>query len=353
MDERLAPYCEAIRAAAEAGQALRITGAGTKEFLCADPGGRVLDMRPLSGIIDYEPTELVVTARAGTPLSEIDRELRSHAQIFAFEPPRFGGDPTAGGMVAAGLSGPRRASAGALRDYVLGVTVIDGSARVMHFGGRVMKNVAGFDVSRLIAGSFGILGVIAAVSLRVVPRPETDLTLAFELDAATAIGSFGRWCRLPLPVSGSAWYQGRAFLRLSGASAAVQAARRSLGGTELDAATADAFWASIRDHDHPFLKPRSALWRLSVPATAPMLDLPGEQLVEWGGALRWLRSEASATVIADAVRQVGGSAALWHGSDGIAPRPSLDPASLAIHRRLKQAFDPRGILNPGRLIPGL
>jgi len=195
--------------------------------------------------------------------------------------------------------------------------------------------------------------VIAAVSLRVVPRPETELTLSFELDAAAAIKSFARWCRLPLPVSGSTWYDGWAYLRLSGAHVAVQAARHSLGGTALDAAAADRFWTSICDHQHAFLQTREALWRLSVPATAPLLDVPGEQLIEWGGALRWLRSDATATVVADAARSVGGSAALWHASGGAASRPSLDPASLAIHRRLKQAFDPRGILNPGQLIPGL
>ena len=353
MNERLAPYCDVIRAAAETRQALRIAGAGTKDFLCANATGRLLDMRPLAGVIDYEPTELVVTARAGTPLSEIDRLLESHAQTFAFEPPRFGGDPTIGGMVAAGLSGPRRASAGALRDFVLGVTVIDGLSQVLHFGGRVMKNVAGFDVSRLMAGSCGILGVIADVSLRVVPQPEVEVTLTFEFGAADAIAAFNRWSRLPLPVSATAWHQGRASLRLSGADVAVRAAQRSLGGTELDRGVAESFWASIRDHGHAFLAPRRPLWRLSVPPTAPMLPVPGELLIEWGGGLRWLRSDAPVTAIEEVACSVGGSAALWHADGNAGPRSLLDPTSLAIHRRLKQAYDPRGILNPGRLIPGL
>ena len=353
MDELLVPYCEAIREAVSAGTALRIRGGGTKDFLGRHPDGAVLDMRPLAGIVDYEPTELVVTARGGTSLAAVERELTAQGQFFAFEPPRFGGDPTIGGMVAAGLSGPRRASSGALRDYVLGATVVDGTSRVLRFGGSVMKNVAGFDVSRLMAGSCGILGVIVDVSLRVMPRPEVEHTLTFDLGAAEAIAAFNRWSRLPFPLSGTTWFDGRASVRLSGAEAAVRTACRTLGGTALGCDEARAHWTSVRDHTHVFLAPRVPLWRLSVPSTAPTLPLSGSLLIEWNGALRWLRSDAPAQDVHAAVRAVGGSASLWHAADDAGATIALDPTSLAIHRRLKQSFDPSGILNPGRLIDGL
>ncbi len=315
--------------------------------------GELLDTRPLAGVVDYEPSELVVTARAGTTLSALESLLAARGQFLAFEPPAFGGDPTLGGIVAAGLSGPRRATAGAVRDFVLGVKLLSAGGELLSFGGRVMKNVAGFDVARLTCGSLGILGLIVEVSVKVLPRPAADTTLTFEMGAADAIEAFNRWSRRPLPLSATSWHGGLASVRLSGAASVVAAAAATLGGTPLDAAAAQRLWAGLRHHTHPFLAAREPLWRVSVPATAPLLGLPGTKLVEWAGALRWLRTSAAPEDVREAARRAGGSAALWHGGDRAAMFEPLPPALLAIHRRLKTAFDPQGIFNRGRLVPGL
>jgi glycolate oxidase FAD binding subunit len=352
-DANLSALRERILAAGRDGGRLCIRGAGTKDFLGEAAEGELLDTRGYAGIVDYEPSELVVTARAGTRLSEVEALLAAHGQFLACEPPAFGGDPTLGGVVAAGLSGPRRASAGAVRDFVLGVKLLSAAGELLNFGGRVMKNVAGFDVARLSCGSLGILGLLAEVSLKVVPRPASEATLEFAMTAEDAVGAFNRWARRPLPVSATSWHDGVARVRLSGAPSVVAAARAELGGALVEAAAAERAWTSVRDHSHPFLAPREPLWRVSVPAGATALDLPGTLLIEWGGALRWLRTSASATVVRGAVRRIGGAAALWHG-DGLTPAFEPLPAPLlAIHRRLKAAFDPRSIFNYGRLVPGL
>ncbi|HUO80441.1 MAG TPA: glycolate oxidase subunit GlcE [Steroidobacteraceae bacterium] len=353
VDAALEGLRERVLAAGRGGGRLRIRGAGTKDFLGEALEGELLSTQPLAGIVDYEPSELVVTARAGTRLSELEALLAAHGQFLAFEPPAFGGDPTLGGIVAAGLSGPRRASAGAARDFVLGLRMLSARGELLSFGGRVMKNVAGFDVARLLCGSYGILGLIVEASLKVLPRPAAELTLAFEMDAAEAILAFNRWSRQPLPLSATSWHDGVAHLRLSGVASAVAAARTALGGTTLGAAEAARWWAGLRDHAHPFLAPREPLWRLSVAATAPLLALPGSKLIEWAGALRWLRTSAAAEDVREAARRAGGSAALWHGERGGRAFEPLSPALLEIHRRLKAGFDPAGVFNHGRLVAGL
>ena len=353
MDDTLETVRERVLAASRDGRRLRIRGAGTKDFLAETLEGEILDTRPLAGVVDYEPTELVVTARAGTPLSELEALLAGHGQFLAFEPPAFGGDPTLGGIVAAGLSGPRRATAGAVRDFVLGVRMLSAGGEMLTFGGRVMKNVAGFDVARLLCGSFGILGLIVEVSLKVLPRPAAETTLAFELGAAEAIGAFNRWSRRPLPLSATSWHDGVARVRLAGAPSAVEAARAALGGVTLAAAEAERWWAGLRHHSHSFLAPREPLWRLSLPATTAPLALPGAELVEWAGALRWLRTAAAPVEVRDAARRAGGFAALWHGGGRVPVFEPLPPALLAIHRRLKAGFDAAGIFNRGRLVPDL
>ncbi len=353
MDAALEALRDRVLAAGHAGRRLRIRGAGTKDFLGETLQGELLDTAAFAGIVDYEPSELVLTARAGTRLSAIEALLGAHQQFLAFEPPAFGGDPTLGGIVAAGLSGPRRASAGAARDFVLGARLLSAGGECLNFGGRVMKNVAGFDVARLLCGSFGILGVIVEVSIKVLPRPAEELTLGFEMSAADAIEAFNRWSRRPLPLSATSWHDGVARVRLSGVGAAVAAARAVLGGTPIAAEVAARWWAGLRDHTHPFLAPREPLWRVSVAATAPLLGLPGAKLVEWAGALRWLRSTAAAEDVREAARRAGGSAALWHGAGRVPAFEPLPPALLAIHRRLKAGFDPHGLFNPGRLVPGL
>jgi len=341
-----------IRAASAAHTPLRLRGAGTKDFYGEKFAGDILDTRGYRGIVEYEPSELVLTARCGTPLSEIESALEAHGQHLAFEPPRFGGDPTLGGVIAAGLSGPRRASAGAARDFALGAQLLDARGELLRFGGQVMKNVAGFDVSRLLCGSLGILGLITEVSLKVLPKPPAETTLSFETDAASAIEQFNRWSAQPLPISATAWHDDSAFVRLSGAASAVRAATVLLGGERLDDAAAEAWWAGVRDQTLDLFRAAS-LWRLSLPSTAPLESLPGVALIEWAGALRWLASDAPAAQIRAAASRVGGSATQWRRARDTNMFHPLDAASLALHARLKAQFDPDGIFNPGRLVEGL
>ena len=335
-------------------KSLRLRGGGSKDFYGGPLAGDLLDTRGHSGIVSYEPTELVVTARCGTPLAELEAALASRRQFLACEPPRFG-DATVGGAVATGLSGPRRATAGSLRDYVLGVKLMDGEGRVLKFGGEVIKNVAGFDVSRLIAGSLGTLGLILEVSLKVMPVPVGDATLRFEMPQDKALEAINRWAGQPLPLAASCWLDGMLTLRLSGAQAAVAAACAKLGGDPLDNAAADGFWQGLREQSDGFfvgLEPDAPLWRLSLPSVAPPLDLPGPVLIEWGGSQRWLCADVDAAQMRQVAARAGGHATLFRGGDkngGVfAPLP---PALQEVHRRLKQSFDPHGVFNPGRLYP--
>ena len=352
----LESLAERIRDAAARQAPLCLRGGGSKDFYGNEPRGEPLDTRGYAGLVSYEPTELVVTARCGTPLAELEAALAKAGQFLPFEPPAFGGAATVGGCVAAGLSGPRRASAGALRDYVLGAKVVDGRGRVLSFGGQVMKNVAGYDVARVFAGSLGTLGLIAEVSLKVLPRPRAEATLALQATQAEALERLNRWAGQPLAISASAWHDDLLCVRLSGAEAAVRAGAAKLGGEAMEKAAADAFWQSIREQQHAFFEGTTRLWRLALPSDAPPLPLPGTQLIEWGGALRWLRGDADPALIREAARTAGGHAMLFRGGKPAPLEPvfsPLDPTVLRLHRELKAAFDPAGILNPGRLVPGL
>jgi glycolate oxidase FAD binding subunit len=382
MDTIVQQLAETLREASANKTPLRVTGGGTKDFYGNPTTGETLSTSAYRGIVDYEPTELVITACAGTPLAEVEAALKEKGQMLAFEPPHFGAPPspltpllrskcalvpqagegnsTLGGCIAAGLSGPRRPYAGAVRDLVLGVRLLDGSGADLRFGGQVMKNVAGYDVSRLMAGSMGTLGVIMEVSLKTLPLPATELTLHQQHNEADAIKLMNTWAGQPLPISATAWSGGNLRIRLSGAASAVAAARKKLGGEVVDAAPASAFWQGIRDHqDIFFARSDAMLWRLSVKSTAPVLKLPGTTLIEWSGALRWLRAEASAETVRAAAVQAGGHATLFRGAHcGHGARASgvfhpLSPALATLHRKLKQTFDPAGILNPGRLYPGM
>ncbi|MEW6590083.1 MAG: glycolate oxidase subunit GlcE [Pseudomonadota bacterium] len=385
---------ERIRAAHASGAPLILQGGGSKGFYGNADEGEVLSTRGLAGVVDYQPKELVLTARAGTPLVDIEALLAEHGQMLAFEPPHYGefplagrttGEPdaartmappplpnplpqageganvalrapkpiyaTLGGAIAAGLSGPRRPYAGAARDFVLGVRLIDGTGQPLRFGGQVIKNVAGYDVSRLMVGALGTLGLITEVSLKVLPRPAEEATLQFELDEATAIRRMNEWAGQPLPLSATSWHAGVLSVRLSGAASAVRAGEAKLGGEALKDGA--AFWQRLRDQATPFFDKRP-LWRLAVRPTVGPLKLGDAQWIEWGGAVRWLASDLPAAALREAARGCGGHATLFRGDappDGVfAPLP---PALHRVHRALKQRFDPKGILNRGRLVAGL
>lgn len=374
-----------VRAAAAAGAPLRIRGGGSKDFYGQSLRGEVLDMRALAGVVSYEPSELVVTVRAGTPLAELEALLAAQGQCLPFEPPHFGPHATVGGMVASGLNGPARASVGAVRDYLLGVQIINGQGECLTFGGQVMKNVAGYDLSRLMAGALGTLGVLLEVSLKVLPVAPAEATLRCRLPQQSALDLLNRWGGQPLPLNASCWVHDEAaspaqdalFVRLRGAVAAVEAACprmiadvQALGGNavQMDNAQAAADWAACREQTLPFFTqpplPSACLWRLSLPQTAPALDLPFEQLIEWHGALRWLWAPASAAAqLREVAEKAGGHATLFRRAAGAPAAVSalsalsadvpvftpLAPVSARIQRELKKQFDPAGILNPHRL----
>jgi glycolate oxidase FAD binding subunit len=350
----LAELRERIRDAAARKTPLRLRGGGSKDFYGGAPAGEILDTRAHAGVVSYEPTELVVTARCGTPLAELEATLAERGQMLAFEPPHFGAGATLGGCVAAGLSGPRRAAAGAVRDFVLGARLMDGGARQLAFGGQVMKNVAGYDVSRLLAGSLGILGAILEVSLKVLPRPPEERTLRLALAEHEALEKLNRWAGEPLPITASAWSGGVLRVRLSGAPSALRAAAQRIGGEPLEAPEAEGYWLAVREHADAFFAGDAPLWRLSLPSHAPRVELAGEQLIEWGGALRWLRTTAGAAAVREAAARAGGHATLFRGGDKAAGVfAPLAPALLKLHQGLKAAFDPAGIFNRGRLHPEL
>ncbi len=333
---------------------LRVRGGGSKDFYGEALRGETIDVAGHRGVVAYEPTELVVTVRAGTPLAELEALLGEKNQMLAFEPPRFGDGAisfaTIGGAVAAGLAGPRRAAAGAVRDYVLGVKLLDGAARELNFGGRVMKNVAGYDVSRMIAGSLGTLGLILEVSLKVLPKPAAEATLRLDLPEAKALETMNQWAGRPLPISATAWQGDALTVRLSGARAAVAGAVARLGGEVLADDAAERFWQELREQRLDFFAGDAPLWRLGLPSTAGKPDLPGATLIEWGGSQRWLRGDIDpARVRAEAAR-LRGHATLFRGGDKSAgafhPMP---PALAALNERVRRALDPLGRFDTGRL----
>jgi glycolate oxidase FAD binding subunit len=358
MDAQLESLAARIRVAAERHERLRLRAGGSKDFYGNPPRGTPLDPRAVHGVVAYEPTELVLVARCGTPLTEIETLLESNRQMLAFEPPYFSSTATIGGCIASGLAGPRRAAAGyaygGVRDFVLGAKLLDGRGQLLSFGGMVMKNVAGYDAARLLVGSLGALGVIVEVSLKVVPKHAVDATLEFQLDEIAALAKLNVWGGQPLPVSASSWQQGTLLLRLSGSEAAVGAATARLGGQRVDETRAINGWRALREQSAAFFEGDMPLWRISIPSTAPPLGLGAAQAIEWGGALRWLRSHDPATVIRARATELGGHATLFRGGDRSAGVfTPLAPALLSIHRQLRAQFDPAAVFDGGRLYPEL
>jgi glycolate oxidase FAD binding subunit len=347
MTEFIASLCERIRDHAARKRPLRIRGGSTKYFYGEESEGESLNISPYCGIVAYEPKELVLTVRAGTLLTEVEAALAAERQMLAFEPPHFGAGATIGGAVATGLSGPRRPYAGAVRDFVLGTRIVNGKGEDLSFGGRVIKNVAGYDVSRLMVGALGTLGVITEVSFKVLPKPPAEATLMLEMDQAGAIAEANRWAGLPIPLSGTAWHDGKLRVRLSGAASAVAAAKAKIGGEEVES---QEYWRELREQRLQFFSGVAPLWRLSVPQTAEPIATRAPQLVEWGGGVRWLSGEHDTLDLRSTAERLGGHATLFRGGDRtVGVFHPLKPALLKIHRRLKEAFDPAGILNPGRM----
>lgn len=359
-----ADLAKRVLAAFQTGRSLAVEGGGSKysygRIIKADD---MMSLREHSGVVRYDPSELVITARAGTPLSHIHQTLAEQGQMLPFEPPQFSHRATIGGVVATGLSGASRPYFGGVRDHMLGVKIINGKAEVLKFGGEVMKNVAGYDISRLMVGAMGILGVLLEVSIRVMPKPAAQRTLTFEMPLEEAMDFLAERQRRLLPISASAWQEGVLYLRLSGAEAALAAVQKELGGERKSDADADSFWNDLREQKLPFFtKDETPLWRLSVPANTELPQSLGAQLVEWGGALRWVKSERPMDEIQDAVfgghvrrfrilSTDDGALRIWV-EDGEAFSP-LPPTLMTLHQRLKSAFDPKHILNPGRMYKDL
>jgi glycolate oxidase FAD binding subunit len=336
---------EQVNQALQNATPLRIQGSNSKAFLGRVTAGEILDTRAHRGIVSYDPTELVITARCGTPLAELAQALDAAQQMLPCEPPAFGDAATVGGMIACGLSGPRRPWSGSVRDFVLGTRVITGHGKHLRFGGEVMKNVAGYDLSRLMAGSYGTLGLITEVSLKVLPKPRQSLSISLDMDSDRALAHLAQWGQQPLPISAACHDGQRLHLRLEGGEGSVAAAHDRLGGELLDA----SYWADLNEQRLSFFDEDQPLWRLSLPNNTPKLSLPGRQLIDWGGAQRWLKSDAEAGFIRQVVDEVGGHVTCYSHGLIDSPFQPLPAALMRYHQNLKQQLDPRGIFNPGRL----
>ncbi len=337
-----------VSEAIAAQQPLQLVGGDTKSFYGRPAFGERVSMKRHTGVIHYEPTELVLTAHSGTPLHVIETTLAEHNQMLAFEPPHFGEDATLGGTIACGLSGPRRPYSGAARDYVLGMRIMNGKGEVLRFGGEVMKNVAGYDVARLMTGAMGTLGIILDVSLKVVPRPAVEITLVQEHDSATtAIRSMNQIATQPHSLSAACHWQGKTYLRLCGTERAVMASARAIGGEQFhDAAN---FWHDVREQRHSFFSNTRPLWRLSLPPATAALDRSEDMFLDWGGAQRWHYSEHG-EALQTLVALHGGHASLFRSGERrdevFAP---LSAPLKRLHMEMKLAFDPHCIFNQGRM----
>lgn len=341
---------QTVRDAIAAKTPLKITGGGSKAFFGRESAGQLLRVNGHRGIVNYHPSELVITARAGTLLSTLQEMLAGQGQMMAFEPPRFADSVTLGGAVASGLSGSRRPFTGSVRDFVLGCKIINGRGEVLSFGGEVMKNVAGYDVSRLMAGAMGTLGLLLEISLKVLPLPEVESTVCFELSPSDAIAKMTALASQSLPVSGLSYQEPVLYVRLSGAKRTVAAAINKIGGGAAN--VDDLFWPDLNEQRLDFFQGSMNLWRLCVPPATAELHLDGDWLYDWGGGLRWLKSGESAQRIFAAAEHAQGHALLFKGQErsGDVFQP-LSGKLQQLNRNIKQTFDPGGIFNPHRMYP--
>lgn len=328
---------------------LRIRGGDSKAFLGRRITGEEIDLRSHRGVVSYDPTELAITVRSGTPVTDLNALLAAQNQMLPCEPPVFNGAATVGGMVASGLAGPRRPWAGSVRDFVLGCRLITGQAKSLRFGGEVMKNVAGYDVSRLMAGSFGCLGILTEVSLKVLPRPRASHSVSLELSAAEALLKLSAWRRAAVPVTGAFHTQGRLYIRFEGGEGSVREALALAGGEEAD----PSIWEELREQRLDFFGGERPLWRLSVPALTTVQGWPQDTLFDWGGAQRWVKSDEPASVLRGMAEKAGGHASCFTPVPGVEPLHPLSPALLRFHQQLKARMDPCGIFNPGRMYADL
>ncbi len=343
-----------VKAAIASRESVYIHGGNSKSFYGNKVDAKLLDISQHTGVVNYEPTELCITVRAGTRLSDIETLLAENQQILPFEPPMYTDDATIGGAIATGISGPRRAYTGSVRDAILGVQIINGDGDIVDFGGQVMKNVAGYDLSRLMVRSQGTLGVILNVSLRLLPKPTHDISLSFETSATEAIEYFQSLRTQQLPISATAWHDNQAYIRLSASEATIENSQKKLGLSPLE--TSESLWQDFRDHKHTFFNRFDRpLWRLSLsPAAENASNLDEQQLIEWGGAQRWLSSNAPANIIQSLMSKQGGHATLFRSNVADTQIfPVLDPVLLTLHQRLKSKMDPHGIFNPNRIYQGL
>ena len=328
-------------------RSLHIQTGGTKHFYGRKIEGQLLSLKNLNGIIEYEPSELFITAYSGTLLNEIEQTLDSQNQMLPFEPPHFGPQATFGGMIAAGLSGPRRISSGAVRDSILGVDLINGKGEVLQFGGKVMKNVAGYDVSRLMCGALGTLGILTSITLRLLPKPVSEKTIALSLNPKDAIKKMNFLANTAIPVSATFYDGNKLFIRLTGSLSTIETCINKIGGEQID--EHEKFWENIKEHQHVFFKTDLPLWRISVPPYTAPLDISNTYAMEWNGGLRWYATDMSAKEIRNKIECVGGHACLFRGDKIEQIFHPLTHTELSIHQKLKQAFDPANILNPGKM----
>lgn len=348
MKDISAELIEQIKQASSEGSKLQIVGGGSKDFMGRTPEGIPLNIAEHSGIVSYEPIELVLTARAGTPLTEINNALSEHNQRLAFEPPLFNGQATLGGTLACHLSGPGRPWNGSIRDHVLGIRLINGRAEELRFGGQVMKNVAGYDVSRMQAGAMGTLGVISEISLKVMPQPAATITLKREMDATQAIEEMNRLAGLPNPLTAACWFENYLYLRLEGARSAVESTVKQWQGVVLE--DGDNLWIQLREQQLGYFSGHAPLWRFSVNSNAEHVLPDKEWLLDWAGSQRWLRGDFDAQKLEALANSMGGQVSLYRGGDRQLDVFHTQPEVLrGLHQRLKHAFDPLGIFNPGRL----